>query len=294
MRNHEDGMKIIGVEEILYGVDDPAVGQRYFDDWGVAAVERSASGADFRLPSGQLIRVRNASDPTLPSAEEGPVTAREVIWGVDSKASLEALGADLSRDRKVDVDAAGTLHTRDPMGFAIGFRVATSKNPPAAAPASRRNNPFAPRERAQPTRVGHVVYNVSADKAAEGSAFYQDRLKFRLSDKSKGFGEFLRCSGSTEHHNLFLLQLGKSAFNHAAFEVSGFDEIIAGGKHMASKGWKEDTRPGRHILGSNLFWYFKNPCGGKTEYYADMDVMDDEWKPRIWDKHPGFAHWMMD
>src|SRR3954462_12215771 len=102
-------MKIIGVEEITYGVDDPAVGQRYFDDWGVPAVERGASGAEFRLPSGQLIRVRNASDPSLPSAQEGPVTAREVIWGVADKASLEAVGAELGRDRKIDVDAAGTL-----------------------------------------------------------------------------------------------------------------------------------------------------------------------------------------
>jgi len=63
---------------------------------------------------------------------------------------------------------------------------------------------------------------------------------------------------------------------------------------MKSRGWVANTPVGRHILGSNLFWYFNNPCGGRTEYYADMDQMDDDWKPRIWEKNPGFAIWMLD
>jgi hypothetical protein len=25
-----------------------------------------------------------------------------------------------------------------------------------------------------------------------------------------------------------------------------------------------------------------------------MDQMDDRWQPRIWDKNPGFAMWMID
>src|SRR4051812_13628383 len=168
-------MKIVGVEEIIYGSDDPTVGARYFDDWGIPAVERGATGADFRLPSGQTIRIRGEKDTGLPQAPEGPITAREVIWGVDSKASLEAIGAELARDRKVDADASGPLHPRDPFGFAIGFRVSSAKPPAPAAAVSRRNHPFTPRERAQPVRIGHVVYNVSADKAGEGAAFYLDR-----------------------------------------------------------------------------------------------------------------------
>src|SRR5581483_11846506 len=101
-------MKVVGIEEVIYGSDDPAVGTRYFDDWGVPCIERASTGADFRLPSGQLVRVRGTGDAALPAAPEGPVTAREVIWGVDSKASLDALGAELARDREVKTDAAGT------------------------------------------------------------------------------------------------------------------------------------------------------------------------------------------
>ena len=63
---------------------------------------------------------------------------------------------------------------------------------------------------------------------------------------------------------------------------------------MRAKGWHTDSAPGRHILGSNLFWYFQNPNGGKTEYFADMDQMDDDFKTRNWEKTPGYAMWTLD
>ena len=63
---------------------------------------------------------------------------------------------------------------------------------------------------------------------------------------------------------------------------------------MKDAGWEADTTPGRHVLGSNYYWYFRNPSGGNTEYFADMDRMDDDWEPRIWEESPGFAIWTMD
>ena len=69
---------------------------------------------------------------------------------------------------------------------------------------------------------------------------------------------------------------------------------MMGGEYMQKHGWNAATNPGRHILGSNLYWYFSNPSGGNTEYFADMDCMDDNWKPRIWDKNPGFSLWSID
>ena len=72
------------------------------------------------------------------------------------------------------------------------------------------------------------------------------------------------------------------------------EEVLQGGNFMKEKGWKPATKLGRHILGSNIFWYFDNPSGGNTEYFADMDVMDDNWVPRVWEKHPGWAYWELD
>jgi catechol 2,3-dioxygenase-like lactoylglutathione lyase family enzyme len=288
-------MKISRIESLIYGVEDLQAGIRYFEDWGVPLARRSTSGADFRLPSGQTILVRQAADKSLPATAETGSTLREIVWGVDDAKSLAAIGKELARDREVKKDKDGTLHSRDECGFAIAFRGrrATKKAPAKKSPP-RMNRPFDPERRARPQRLGHVVYSTRMADLAPASRFYRERLGFRLSDATPG-GDFLRCSGTHDHHSLFLLaRPDRRAFNHVAFEVGGLDEIILGGKFMVDRGWKPDSPVGRHILGSNLFWYFNNPCGGRTEYYADMDQMNDQWKPRIWKTHPGFAMWTLD
>ena len=287
-------MKISRVESLVYGVKDVDAGIRYFEDWGLPCIERGARGAEFRMPSGQSILVRSAADPALPASAESGSTLREAIWGVDDAASLEAIGAELGRDREVGRDAQGGLHARDETGFAIGFRMAAPAAPRAPAASSRMNRPFDPERRARPRKVGHIVFSIARGDLEKATAFYLQRLKFRLSDGTPG-GNFLRCAGTHDHHSLFLLSRpDRRALDHVAFEVRDIDEIILGGKFMMGRGWKPNTSVGRHILGSNLFWYFDNPCGGRTEYYADMDQMDDDWKPRIWEKHPGYAMWIMD
>jgi catechol 2,3-dioxygenase-like lactoylglutathione lyase family enzyme len=286
-------MKILRIESLSYGVDDVEASLRYYEDWGLATTEHGKHGADYLLPSGQQIKVRNADDPTLPAPIEKGSTVREVVWGVEDERSLDEIGAELGKDQDVKRGPDG-VRAQDPFGLSVAFRVA---QPAGTARASDRvrNHPFDMTSRAQPQRIGHAVFFVPRPKMAAMQQFYLDRLQFRLSDRVPEFGDFMRCSGSLEHHNLFLLQQPERAgFNHAAFEVAHFDEIIVGGKFMLGREWKPATTPGRHVLGSNMFWYFESPCGGNTEYFCDMDLMDDNWKPRVWDKHPGFAYWMMD
>jgi hypothetical protein len=283
------------VEALIYGVEDVAAGIRYFEDWGLPSVEKGANGAEFRMASGQSVVIRPASDAALPAAPDGGSTLREAIWGVEDAASLEAIGAELARDREVRKDARGGLHARDEAGFAIGFRHMSKGSKKGSAAASRMNRPFDPERRARPTRIGHIVYNIPKAWIEKVLAFYLERLKFRLTDRALDTGAFMRCAGSTDHHNLFFAtRYDEPSFNHVAFEVKDIDEIILGGKYMKSRGWRPNSPVGRHILGSNLFWYFDSPCGGRTEYFADMDQMDDNWKPRIWEKNPGFAMWMLE
>ena len=287
-------MKICRIESMIYGVENLETGIRYFQDWGVPLVERGAKGADFRLPSGQTILVRAAADKSLPATAESGSTLRELVWGVEDAGSLKAVGKELSRDREVKADRDGTLHSRDECGYAIAFRQTRPARKAAAKKSPRMNRPFDPERRARPQRAGHVVYKTRMADLAAASRFYQERLGFRLSDATPG-GDFLRCSRTHDHHSLFLLaRPDRRAFDHIAFEVGGFDEIVLGGRFMVDRGWKPDSPVGRHILGSNLFWYFNNPCGGRTEYYADMDQMNDRWKPRVWTTHPGFAMWTLD
>ena len=296
-------MPITRVESLVYGIADMAAGIRYFENWGLEALEQGERGALFRTPAGQTIRLLPIDDASLPPAPDGDrSTVRQTVWGVESADDLEAIGAELSTDREVTRAAEGTLSTLDESGFAIGFAITQPADVGVEPPrvnlnenSQRLNAAVEAIAQAKPLRIGHVVFNIAKDGGDRAVDFYLDRLGFRLSDRTLTGGNFMRCAGSRDHHNLFLMQRDDGAkFNHAAFEVRDFDEIMMGGAFMKSHGWQPETTPGRHILGSNLYWYFRNPCGGNTEYFADMDCMDDDWEPRIWEKSPGFALWSID
>src|SRR4051812_34335793 len=134
-------MNLLGIEAITYGVTDLAACTRYLDDWGFAR-DGSAAQPRFLTAEGTWVELRAHDDAALPPLRHvSPFftgsSAREVIWGVDSPATRDALAADLSRDRTVTRDGAGTLHSVDTAGNAIGFRV-TSRTalPPAQLPVN--------------------------------------------------------------------------------------------------------------------------------------------------------------
>ncbi len=126
-------------------------------------------------------------------------------------------------------------------------------------------------------RIFHVVYWAPGDTAAHAK-FYQERLGFRLTESIRGLGFFMRGGASHDHHNLFLNNhAGNFGFQHVAYEVRDFDEVLRCGTHMEEQGWKSHVGPGRHYFGSGWFWYFENPAGGLSETGMDSDYIGDGW-----------------
>jgi Glyoxalase/Bleomycin resistance protein/Dioxygenase superfamily len=295
-------MTIMRIETMTYGVTDLPVCIEFLKNWGLENVAGDDAGAMFRTAENQSVILRRSDDESLPPTHEEVPTLREVIWGVDTQDALDQIRVELSTDRDVSVDAGGTLHTRDDCGNYIGFKIAKVTPVDGGQPPlnfheniKRLNARGWPEDRVTPLRIGHLVYSIESEGNWEAAEFYINRLGFRLTDRSKDGGSFLRCEGSSFHHSLFLFhRVGtEKYFNHVAFEVNSFDEIMMGGSHMKKQGAVSVSGPGRHSLGSNWFWYFKNPCGGDIEYFADMDRMDDNWEPRVWDKAPPYARWMI-
>jgi len=50
---------------------------------------------------------------------------------------------------------------------------------------------------------------------------------------------------------------------------------------------------GRHHVGSNFFWYLKDPAGNFSEYYSDMDCIVDDavWEPGVWEGAKCLFNW---
>jgi hypothetical protein len=109
-----------------------------------------------------------------------------------------------------------------------------------------------------------------------------ERLGFICTDRFTGTGPFLRPAGTLDHHTLFMIQTPPfmKGCEHFAFHMGGPTEVLQAGRRLEAKGYQTFWGPGRHVFGSNWFWYFNSPLGCHVEYDADMDLHDDKWTAR--------------
>ena len=295
-------MDIVGVDTAIFGVDDLDAARRFCRDYGFTETEHGAAGASFEALDGTGVVLRHTSDTSLPTAAVAGPTGRETIWGVRDKAALERIGAELSSDRQVRRDAAGVLHTTDDDGLAIAFQV-TKRHAYEAKPALLNVTGLPPQRpinhrvdfttRGQARSVGHIVF--WSDDPDRSMKFYTDRLGFRMTDHVQNkSGVFARAAGSRDHHNLFFI--GKPdatpSFQHLECHFADFQEIVVSGTYISKQGWKTARGPGRHVLGSNYYWYFVTPMGGALELSADIDQLDDNWVPGEWKALSDVSGWL--
>ena len=296
-------MSQTGIDKVTYGVKDLETARKFWTDFGLKPLETESGNMTFAALNGAEIEVRAADDPGLapPVGKDVDATVREATFGVRTKDDLAALAANLSSDRDVREDADGSIHTTDPLGFGLSFRVSQTEkvvapeqeiNVPGRATRINKRAPIV--DKASPMEISHIVY--MTDDLETHKEFYVDRLGFKVTDAYPGRGYFTRCGASHHHHNLFLLDpgIGKRGFHHLAFEVGNIHELFGGGMNMTKNGWDTMLGPGRHPISSCYFWYFKNPCGGAAEYDFDSDVVDDNWEPQDFDSVPeNFAEWCL-
>ena len=281
-------MNIIGPDALVFGVDDVAACAQYLTDYGLTPVGVTAAGGRFEALDGTCVEIRSQGDPSLPPALGTASMLRETVYGVADAATLDAIEAELARDRTV-VRQGGVLRTTDDLGFALAFQVTVRK--PLALPAEAVNAPGAVPQRgpnalglspdmaARPRSLSHVVYFVP--DAAKAEAFYV-RLGFVCTDRFTGVGPFLRPAGTQDHHTLFMIQTPPfmKGCEHFTFHMGGPTDVLLAGTRFVEKGYQSFWGPGRHKFGSNWFWYFNSPLGCHVEYDADMDQHDDTWAAR--------------
>lgn len=290
------------IESVRYNVGDLGECVRFFEDLGLTLVERDDERAVFETLAGQTLRLAVPADPDLPPAlEQGP-GIREVVWGVDTQAELDAIVERVAADREVRLTDDGVHHAADETGFGLGLTLAgpdkTGPRTPRAGNTwgnvARWNTPVTSVGRVRPLRMCHVALNIPKAGRDEAVAFYVDRLGFVPTDIVKPMGVFMRCEGDADQHNFLLCHRpDRASTNHVSFEVPGFDDVVEGGNHMIAEGWREARRLGRHTVGSNVFRFVHAPCGGRVEYAADMDRVDGAYGTRVHETAPPHHVWTL-
>lgn len=293
-------MAILGVESLVFGVEDLQLCRRFWSDFGLSEVSAAPDRIVFETAEGTTVVLRPQTSADLPAAPaELPNTVRQVVWGVQDRADLERIAAACA-DVPGFIAHDDAVYMTDPNGYALAFKIARRKPLPepteqynAVRKAGRRGRRATLYEKAQPQMMSHVVF--FAPRFKESQEFYTQRLGFQVTDSYPGRSMFFRAPGAVEHHNLFLLHLGdKIGFHHVAFEMRSIHEVFGGGLHMTDQGWETLMGPGRHPVSSAYFWYFVNPAGGAAEYDWDSDVITEDWEAREWPTaNTTFAEWLV-
>jgi catechol 2,3-dioxygenase-like lactoylglutathione lyase family enzyme len=263
--------------------------QRFLTDFGLEVGERTSDRLTMRsAESGYVAHVTERGDPQHVGFA---LTA-------DSLADLATLAAETGATvrERTEVGGGHALTLVDPTGLEVevvhGLRAKAAErghDQAASAPKGRRNEPI--RLNPRPSRVlrlGHVA--LFTPKLEASIAFYCERLGMKVTDTyldergTDRVGVFLRCglgARFTDHHTIALIGAPVARFDHIAFEVDSLDEVMIGKAFLESQNaYVHSWGVGRHVEGSQIFDYWRDPFGTKVEHWTDGDLVNDDYPSR--------------
>jgi len=282
-------MSLHGLLSVTMGVPNVAETAAYYADFGLAPQEH---GWFATADAGPQLRIEHAPTRRL----------LEMRVAADDAEDLARAAASLARLDVPSHAGEAVLETAEPV---TGMRVLMEVAPrldQALVPASIYNGPGRPERQdtrapgiarpgpVRPRKLGHAVLG-STDHETSAS-FFTDGLGFKVSDRIKGAGTFMRCS--TDHHNVLVLGAPVNFLHHTSWQVDDIDDVGRGAYAMLDGNPERHVWGlGRHHAGSNFFWYLKDPAGNFSEYYSDMDcIIDDQlWTPEDLEGARGLFAW---
>ncbi|WP_460603095.1 VOC family protein [Jatrophihabitans fulvus] len=290
-------IKVVDLAWLEFTKPDLDAAERFAHDFGFATAARTADALYLRgtLAGGVCAVVRRGPrsaflGPTLLAADRDDVARLAAAHAVPTTRLDDPCGG-----------VAVELH--DPSGMPVRVvagvtsypelerqRPLATNTPDALVRINATQRP--PREPARIERLGHVVVeSASFDRDLD---FYLHNFGLIVSDFLFYAGQrdrgptmaFIRCDrGDTpsDHHTL-AMNLGPGRrYIHSAYQVAGLDAMAAGQAYLAEQRYTHAWGIGRHIEGSQLFDYWRDPDGFMVEHFADGDMFDSSieagWSP---------------
>ena len=236
--------------------------------------------ADFGL------RMRREGETLMGACIGGDSRHAAIVIERGPRAALRSVSLWVSS--QADLDALASIELRSPGGILVEAMFDPAHAREAAASCARPI--VAPRDATVPVRLatgpskvlrlGHAVLETASPVAT--TTWFMRTFGMIISDyqtleDTPDDGPviaFMRCNlGDTpaDHHTLAIALGAFDGLAHLAFEVSDLDEIGRGGAFLEARGRTRAWGIGRHILGSQVFDYWRTPDGMMVEHYADGD-----------------------
>lgn len=277
-------MTIRNLQHVALAVPDPAVGKRFYTDFGMVGRDDGKR---------VVMRCHGRDQDQMILLEGATKRMHHVSFGTragelaEIKQRLEANGVRLL-DPPAESPGEG-LWFRDPDGLLVNVKVAEAAGWRGAddwginypGHLVRAGRPGHPRRdvAVEPRRLGHTLrFTPQLDTLLD---FYIRIVGLKLSDRAQDVVAFMHAHGGSDHHVFGLIKSDRPGYHHASFEVGNVDEIGMGACRLIDKGYRDGWGFGRHVIGSNFFHYIRDPWGSLVEYFCDVDYIpaDADWKP---------------
>jgi catechol 2,3-dioxygenase-like lactoylglutathione lyase family enzyme len=279
-------IKIKDIAFVRFGAPDLDAMAGFLGDFGLVVTTRSDD----------VIHARGTDpSPYVHVTERGEPGFRGVAFEAASAADLDAAGKleGASAVEKIDAPGGGRcVRFTDPDGYAVWVVHGREELAPLPVRSAAPYNRGGDRPRlgelqrvgAGPPsvkRLGHVVVRVGDFRRSE--AWYKSRFGFLSSDevylgpRENVITAFMRCDRGdeyTDHHTFLCIGVGEVGFDHAAFEVEDIDAVMVGHDHLERRGYVHHAGVGRHVLGSQVFDYWRDPWGHVLEHFTDGDLLN--------------------
>ncbi|KAF2165395.1 hypothetical protein M409DRAFT_36898 [Zasmidium cellare ATCC 36951] len=93
------------------------------------------------------------------------------------------------------------------------------------------------------------------------------------------FSHIDRGTELVDHHSFFLAQAapgGETHVHHSSFEIHDLDSQMMGHDWLKKQGYRLVWGIGRHIAGSQIFDYWRDPNDFMVEHYIDGDIVNED------------------
>lgn len=283
-------IKVQDIAYVRFAAPDLDVMQRFASDFGLVLTARE---------NDTLYHRGSDPSPYVHVTELGDAGFRGVAFEAASAEDLAAASKleGASPVEKLEAPGGGqVVRFTDPDGYQVEIVHGRELLASLSVPTGKGVNRGSERQRvgsvhrppAGPSsvkRLGHAVVRVADFRRSE--EWYKSRFGFLSSDEVY-LGEpenvitaFLRCDRGdqyADHHTLLCVGIGEPGFDHAAFEVEDVDAVMAGHDHLTNAGYDHHAGIGRHILGSQIFDYWRDPWGHVVEHFTDGDLLNADYQ----------------
>lgn len=120
-----------------------------------------------------------------------------------------------------------------------------------------------------PTRMSHaLIFSPDVPRARQ---FMEHTVGLKTSDTSGELICFMHAVHGSDHHVMGLVKSEGPGLHHLSWDTPSVHEVGLGMEQMLTAGYTKGWGVGRHVLGSNYFYYVQDPWGSFCEYSHDID-----------------------